>query len=80
MQWNNKLKVFEIDSEIVEWDIKTANLSICREYKLLTEKQIPMCKPKKELCTLCVCGNAKTYKEIKNKEKEKNVYETGSSV
>lgn len=40
MQWNNKLKVFEIDSEIVEWDIKTANLSICREYKLLTEKQI----------------------------------------
>lgn len=49
-------------------------------YMLLTEKQIPMCKPKKELCTLCVCGNAKTYKEIKSKEKEKNVYETGSSV
>ena len=40
MQGNNKLKVFEIDSEIVVWDIKTANLSICSEYKLLTEKQI----------------------------------------
>lgn len=40
MQWNNKLKVFEIDSEIVEWDIKTANLSICKEYKLLNDKQI----------------------------------------
>lgn len=40
MMWNNKLKVFEIDSEIVEWDIKSANLSICKEYKLLTDKQI----------------------------------------
>ena len=40
MQWNNKTKVFEIDSEIIEWDIKSANISICREYNLLTEKQI----------------------------------------
>lgn len=38
--WNNKTKVFEIDSEIIEWDIKSANISICREYGLLTEKQL----------------------------------------
>lgn len=40
MFWNNNLKVFEIDSEIVEWDIKSANISICKEYGLLTPKQI----------------------------------------
>lgn len=49
-------------------------------YMILTEKRIPMCERKKELCTLCVCGNANTYKEIKSKEKEKDVYETSSSI
>ncbi len=40
MQWSNKLKVFEIDSNIVEWDMHSANLSICKEYGLLTPRQI----------------------------------------
>ena len=36
--------------------------------KYETDYQIPVCEPKNEPCTLCVCGNAETFKEI---EKEK---------
>ena len=35
------------------------------------------CEPKKEMCTLCVCGNAKTYKEI-TEERQKRMRKGGA--
>lgn len=35
MNYLNKYKYLEVNSDIVEYDIKSANISICREYKLL---------------------------------------------
>lgn len=40
MNWTNKGKNFEIDSGIIEYDIKSGNVSVCREYGLLNEKQL----------------------------------------
>lgn len=37
-------------------------------YALRSEKEIMICEPRQERCTLCVMGNMKTYKEI---EREK---------
>lgn len=31
-----------------------------------------MCEPKKEMCTLCVMGNSKTYKEIEKSERSRH--------
>ena len=31
-------------------------------------KAVPICEPRKDICTMCVCGNRKEYKEIKAKE------------
>lgn len=33
------------------------------------DKQFPVCEPKNEPCTLCVCGNANTFNEIENEKK-----------
>lgn len=30
--------------------------------------QIPICEQKNNLCTLCICGDAKTYKEIESEK------------
>lgn len=50
-------------------------------YALLQENEngttTLMCEPKKEMCTLCVMGNHKTYKEIE--EMERSRYEKGKS-
>lgn len=40
MFYLNKDRPFIINSEIIEWDIKSANLSIIKEYNLLSEDKI----------------------------------------
>lgn len=40
MQFINRDRPFIINSEIIEWDIKSANLSIIKEYSLLDEAKI----------------------------------------
>lgn len=35
MNYLNKYKYLEVNSDIIEYDIKSANISLCREYKLL---------------------------------------------
>lgn len=40
MFWTNKDRLFAVNSEIIEWDIKSANLSLIKEYKLLSEDKI----------------------------------------
>ena len=42
------------------------------EYARFNDNGLPICLINKELCTLCVIGNSKTYNEIKEKE---NKYE-----
>ena len=34
------------------------------------ENSLPICTVNNDICTLCVLGNAKTYNEAKQKEKE----------
>ena len=41
------------------------------EYATYSYNGLLMCKPKNNMCTLCVFGNQKTYKEIKNENGEK---------
>lgn len=40
MNYLNKYKYLEVNSEIIEYDIKSANVSLCKEYNLLDEKTI----------------------------------------
>lgn len=40
MFYTNKDRVFGVNSEIVEWDIKSANLSLIKEYELLSNDKI----------------------------------------
>lgn len=40
MQYLNQNRFFEINSNIVEWDIKSAGISIIQEYKLLPQDKI----------------------------------------
>ena len=35
------------------------------EYCVIPENGLPMCEHTKELCTLCVLGNRKTYEKAK---------------
>ena len=42
---------------------------------MLTKNGVPYCEPKKELCSMCVLGNSKTYKQIKE-EGEAGVQKT----
>lgn len=37
---------------------------------------MPICEHTKELCTLCVMGNAKTYKEAKEAERKESKNDT----
>lgn len=41
------------------------------EYVRFNDTKLPICTFNNEICTLCVLGNAKRYKEIKD-DKEKN--------
>lgn len=38
-------------------------------YMIYYQGKLPVCEPKKELCTMCVIGNKKTFEEI---QKENN--------
>ena len=38
------------------------------EYQRVKENELPMCDYTKSLCTFCVLGNAKTYKEAEAKK------------
>ncbi len=40
-------------------------------YMRVKENELPRCKPKDMICTMCVMGDAKTYLEIENAEKQK---------
>ena len=40
MNYQNKYRIEDFNASIVEWDIKSANTSICREYGLLPESII----------------------------------------
>ena len=42
------------------------------EYIISEPNKLPICKYTKDKCTLCVLGNAKTYKEANEKNKENN--------
>lgn len=39
-------------------------------------REIPICEHTKELCALCVMGNAKTYKEAKEAERKESENDT----
>lgn len=39
-------------------------------YAIKKDNEILICEPRNQLCTLCVFGNAKTYKEIKENKKD----------
>ena len=43
-------------------------LAMC-PYMIYYQGELPVCEPKKELCTMCVIGNKKTFEEI---QKENN--------
>lgn len=42
---------------------------MCEYVEIKAENGLPYCKPKKQLCTLCVFGNHKMYNEIREKER-----------
>lgn len=41
-------------------------------YMNVKENELPICKPKNTLCTMCVTGNMKTFKEIENETNKKS--------
>lgn len=40
-------------------------------YMIMRDGDLPKCEPKNNICTMCVAGNMKIFKEIKN-EANKN--------
>lgn len=42
-------------------------------YMIRNADELPVCEPREELCTFCVIGNEKTYKEIQQEESEEPV-------
>jgi len=40
MQYLNSSRLFEINSDIIEWDIKSAGMSIIQEYKMISQTKI----------------------------------------
>lgn len=41
-------------------------------YMIYFDGELPLCEPKKNLCTMCVNGNKKIFDEIEKEKKIKN--------
>lgn len=41
-------------------------------YMIVKERGLPICEPKNILCTMCVIGNMKIFKEIEDEANKKS--------
>lgn len=41
-------------------------------YMIVKNNELPKCEPKNVLCTMCVTGNMKMFKEIENETNKKS--------
>lgn len=75
MNYLNTGRQLELNSEIIEWDIKSAGLSICTEFKLIPKKELEYLKSiPKEKSNILIgirSGNDKVFaKELESKFNE----------
>lgn len=40
-------------------------------YMIYYQGELPVCEPKKKLCTMCVIGNQETFNEIEKMKRKK---------